>query len=124
MLKIEIRDYPVFMKLGYRSEERYKSQNVLVSLKITVDDSADPGLTDNLEQALDYGQVTELIESILADQEYKLIETVVHLVGQRVMEKFRCVSQVRVTVEKTCLPQSQMKTSRVKISQEFDRKGS
>jgi dihydroneopterin aldolase len=121
MLKIEIRDYPVFMKLGYRSEERYKSQNVLVSLKIMVDQSADPGLTDNLEQALDYGKVTELIESLLADREYKLIETVVHLVGRSVIEQFSCVARVQVTVEKTCLPQSQMKTSRVKISQEFER---
>jgi dihydroneopterin aldolase len=121
MLQIDVRNYPVFMKIGYRSEERFKAQNVLISVRLVVSPAGDPGQSDDLNQAVDYGQVAHLIEELLAGKEYKLIETAVHAVGRGIIQQFPAVLSARVSVEKTCLPQSQMKTSRVKISRDFSR---
>ena len=120
-MQMSIKNYPVFMKLGFRTEERYKAQNVLVSLSMELSSHVDPELSDDLERALDYGKITGFLDDILEGQEYKLIETVVNKIGLSLIENFEPISKVDVKVEKTCLPQMVLKTGRVTIKKHFDR---
>jgi dihydroneopterin aldolase len=116
---IQVIDFPVYMKIGYRSVERLEAQNVLVSLDVNVDNDADPGLSDDLGRALDYGLLAGMIDEQLNGRECRLIETAVNLVGEAIMRANPRIKDCTVTVEKTSLPQSIMKTARVRVNKRF-----
>jgi len=116
---IQVIDFPVYMKIGYRSVERLEAQNVLVSLDVKVDNDADPALSDDLSRALDYGVLAGIIDEQLNGRECRLIETAVNLVGEAIIRAHYRIKECAVTVEKTSLPQSIMKTARVRVTKQF-----
>ena len=122
-MKIHISEYPVFMKLGYYSRERLPGQEILVSLEADIGDSLNFAEKEELSASVDYGQLIRLTEETLRDKEIKLVETVVSLLGRRVIEQFPRIVGVNVRVEKPVLPDGMGKGAKVSVSHYFSRDG-
>lgn len=121
MTKIEIIDYPVFLKLGCFSSEKLHGQEVLISLTAWLKN--DPGVSDCLDETLDYGVLLSYISEKYSYTSVNLIETVLNDLGESITSKYHEIDKLEVSVEKTILPESVAKGGRVKISGEFCKKG-
>ena len=119
ILNIEILEYPVYFKLGFYREERYEAKKVLISLNISLKTGVAYTNSDNIAETLDYGVVAQFLDQLLLNKEILLIETVVNQVGQQCLETFTDIKKIKVTVEKTCLPEEILKTARVRCYDEF-----
>ena len=119
MTKIEIIDYPVFVKLGCFEAERLHGQEVLVSIEAILSDERNPGVSDELSETIDYGSILKYVDDQFSARSVNLIETVLNELGSGLIVTFETLKQVNVSVEKTILPESISKGGRVKISGTF-----
>lgn len=119
MTKIEIIDYPVFVKLGCFEAERLHGQEVLISLEAILAEERNPGTSDELSETIDYGSLLKFIDDKFAARSVNLIETILNELGRSIIVSFETLKQVNVSVEKTILPDSLSKGGRVKISGTF-----
>jgi dihydroneopterin aldolase len=120
--KIEIIDYPVFIKLGCFSSERLHGQEVLISLTAWLKQGNEPGVSDCLDNTLDYGILMSFISEKYSYASINLIETILNDLGECITSKYDEIDRLEVSVEKTILPESIAKGGRVRISGEFSRK--
>ncbi len=119
-MRINIARYPVFMKLGYFHGERVRGQEVLVSL--SVDLVHDPaGIDDILEKTADYGKILAVLDQTLQDQEMNLIETAVERAGKALLQHFRNIVAVELSVEKPQIPNGLGRGAQVSVSEIFHR---
>ncbi len=121
MLSIHIQDFPVSMRLGVYPEERQHPQEVLISMRLDLNPSIQPGRSDDLQQTVDYGAVMGCVREILEHREVKLVETVVDYTGNTVLEQFSGVERVHVSVVKSTLPPRIARTAVVRVEQTFSR---
>ncbi len=120
MPMIEIRDYPVFMKIGWTKAERLAPQEVLVSLTAQLNTSCEEHIEDHLDLTLDYAVMMKHIDEILETKEFKLIETIVSRLGHSFLRDFELIKSLEVAVEKK-IPFGLAKGATIKISHEFQR---
>jgi thioredoxin reductase (NADPH) len=91
-------------RIGVYPRERRRRQTLGFDLSFEVDAGA-AAPTDSLHRTIDYAAVADVIETMLAQQHYNLIETVADGVATRLLAHFDTRS-VRVRVTKPGVPQT------------------
>ena len=81
----------------FEVEKRYE-QRILVSVDLDVADDYD-GLSDRLEDVLDYGAIIDVVRQIVAERHFHLIETLAERISEVALEDAR-VGWVRIAIEK------------------------
>jgi dihydroneopterin aldolase len=114
---LEIKDYPVFVRLGCFPEEKKNGQTVFVTLKAQL--SITPGDSDLLSQTLDYGKLLQKIDLILMDQKINLIETAVNRLGDHLLGGFPQIKHLWVSIHKPVLPSDLGKGAKISVSGDF-----
>jgi dihydroneopterin aldolase len=118
-MRIEIIEYPVFMRIGCFREERLHGQEVLVTVFAELGLHPDIDLNDELKKTVDYGEIIRTLDVVLKDREFKLIESAVKALGQSLLKQFAMVKHVDVTIEKPVLPGGIAKGGRIRIQDSF-----
>jgi dihydroneopterin aldolase len=99
---IRLRGLEVFAHHGVLAEERQIGQRFVVDVDLSVDLAA-AGKSDDLGQTVDYGALTERVQSVVAGERWNLIERVAQRVAEIAFE-FDGVASVTVTVHKPEAP--------------------
>lgn len=82
------------MKEEHRIGGRYE---VDVSMLLDIDEAAK---TDDLSKTVDYEKIYRLVEGIVTQNNFYLIERLAYLIGHKVLEVYEKVQSVEVTVRK------------------------
>ena len=75
MDKIEIRDLECYCHHGVLEEEKRLGQKFLVSVVMYID-ARKAGKTDDLTFSVDYAEVSHVVNNMMTNLQYKLIETI------------------------------------------------
>ena len=96
--RVFVRDLELMARVGiYEVEKRYV-QRIVVSVDLTVFDDYD-GVSDRLEDVVDYGRIVGAIRSIVDSEHFHLIETLAERIAAASLEDKRILGAL-VTVEK------------------------
>lgn len=85
-------------KIGVLSWEKAATQKLLVDLTLNMD-LTKPGLSDNLEDGVDYKAVTDLVAAHAQKKHYELLEHFAESLATRLFELFPFTC-VKITVHK------------------------
>ncbi len=103
MDKIRIRELKIFAYHGVFEFENQNGQNFYVNAELEVDTET-AGMTDNLDESVNYGLVCELIHKVMTKNTYKLIETAAQKIATEILLNYSLVKQVTVEVRKPEAP--------------------
>ncbi len=93
-----VRGHELMASVGvYEHEKRYE-QRIIVSVDLAVADAYD-GVSDRLEDVLDYGDVVKIVERSSSERHVQLIETLAARIADLCLADAR-VQRVRVRIEK------------------------
>ena len=96
--RIEIKDLLLRTIIGINHDERRDRQDVMVSLVLHTDLRA-AGMSDDLQDTLDYRALTKRVIGLVESSQFYLIERLASAVAQLCLEEPR-VERVTVTIEK------------------------
>ncbi len=98
MDKIIIHALKIETVIGCLAWERQVKQSVIFDLELELDSKL-AGDTDNLDNTLDYSQITQTIIKFVENSQFKLIEALASQTAQLILEKFN-ISHLRLTLTK------------------------
>ncbi len=98
MDEIYIRDLVVRAIIGTNPEERIERQDVLINLTLFTD-TRKAGLTDNLEDTVNYRDIAKQILTLAEQSQFYLVEKLAEEIARVVLADPRVV-RVRVQVDK------------------------
>lgn len=96
--RVFVRDLELMARVGIFEVEKRYVQRIVVSVDLAVLDDYD-GVSDRLEDVVDYGRVVAAVRSIVDSEHFHLIETLAERIAAACLEDRRIVS-TRVTIEK------------------------
>lgn len=88
---------------GVLAGEREQGQVFVVDLELLLD-LKPAGDTDNIDLTVSYAEVFDVVEEVVAGEPMNLIEAVAERVAGNVLENFKRVREVRVTLKKPQAP--------------------
>jgi 7,8-dihydroneopterin aldolase/epimerase/oxygenase len=88
---------------GVMQHEAEVGQTFKLDLQLDVD-LAEASLSDRLAHTVGYDQVVEVARSAFCGQRYRLVEAAAGAVADAVLDQFRQVAGIRVTVHKPHAP--------------------
>jgi len=94
---LELEGLAVFGRHGVLEEERREGQEFLYDIRLDVGDA---GVSDRIEDAVDYREVADCVREVSASRDFNLIEALAGAVADALIARF-AVSSVRVRVTKT-----------------------
>ena len=97
--RIHIRDLTLRTIIGVRERERTQRQDVILNLELETDLSR-PGASDNIADAVDYGELSRMLGGHVEESRFHLIERLASSVADLVIEHFPAVFAASVTVDK------------------------
>lgn len=103
MDQIKIDRIKVFAHHGVYPNEVAQGQFFYVSIAMDVD-TRSAGLTDELSESVDYGEVSMFIEKFMKKNTYKLLEAVTENLAREILLKYSLVKKVTVKVSKPQAP--------------------
>lgn len=103
MDKIQVKGLKVFAHHGVYPEESAQGQNFYVSATLYVD-TRPAGLTDDLEQSVDYGDLCLFMDRYMKKHTFKLLETVTENLAREILHRYPLVWSVEVSVSKPHAP--------------------
>jgi D-erythro-7,8-dihydroneopterin triphosphate epimerase len=95
---IEIRDLLVRCIVGINPEERVKKQDVIINLTL-FGDLRQAGLSDDIEDAINYKTLTKRVLDHVEESEYFLVERMAHKIAEIAVLEFG-IQRAIVSVEK------------------------
>jgi len=98
MNSIFIQDLKVKTKLGVPDWERLSPQSVLIDIEIALPNHANFN-SDNIQDTIDYGEVCAMVERLLGEQTFKLVETMAEQICQHILQDFKA-PWVRIKISK------------------------
>ncbi|WP_172257531.1 dihydroneopterin aldolase [Saccharibacillus deserti] len=99
MDKMIISRMEYYGRHGVFEEERRLGQRFYVGLELEMDLSA-AGLTDDLEQAVNYAEVHETVKGVVEGESVKLIEALAERIASEVLRTYTRVEAATVKVTK------------------------
>lgn len=93
----------VFAYHGVLEREQEEGQTFFVSAELLVP-TRQPGRTDELADAVDYGAVCHFIDRFLRGHTYRLIETAAERLAEALLLTFAPIRQVRLRIDKPSAP--------------------
>jgi dihydroneopterin aldolase len=88
---------------GALKEENVLGQKFFVDLELFVD-LHKAGITDSVENTVHYGEVYQLVKTIVENRRFNLIEALGENIAQEVLFKFSLVEEIRVVIKKPEAP--------------------
>lgn len=114
--RISLRDLRVTAVVGVLPQERIDPQPLSIDIDIHTDLTA-AGMTDRLEDSVDYGAVCSRIVELVTDHAPLLLERLAHLMAEDLLGAFPTVDAVVIEVRKLRPPVPQdLATSGVRIT--------
>lgn len=101
--RIYLKNCSFFARHGVMDEEKVLGQRFFVDADLTV---ADNGAldSDDIEGTVHYGEVFQVIESVVTGERYYLIEALAKRIGRVLCERFPGVVHASITVRKPSAP--------------------
>ena len=96
MTEVELAGLRVFGRHGVTDEEREHGQDFLYDIRMAV---ADRGLSDRIEEAVDYRDVADAVRELSSGRQFALLEALAAAVADMIVERFD-VERVYVRVRK------------------------
>lgn len=103
MDKVIIRELEVYAKHGVFKEENVLGQKFVINADLYVD-TRKPGMTDELEDAIDYADVCHEIDIFLKEHTYKLIEKAAETLAEHLLKEFDLLKSVNLEIKKPWAP--------------------
>ncbi|KNF09200.1 dihydroneopterin aldolase FolB [Gottschalkia purinilytica] len=103
MDKIIMKNLGFYGYHGALVEENVLGQKFFLDIEIYAD-LKKAGDTDNVEDTIHYGEVYELIKSIVEEKRFKLIESLAENIASSVIKGFSKVQEIVVTIKKPEAP--------------------
>jgi dihydroneopterin aldolase len=94
---LELEGLAIFGRHGVLEEERRDGQEFLYDVRLDVGDA---GVTDRIEDAVDYRQVADCVREVSDSRSFNLLEALATAVADALVQRFP-VRSVRVQVRKT-----------------------
>jgi 7,8-dihydroneopterin aldolase/epimerase/oxygenase len=96
--RVFVRDFEILASVGVFEHEKRYEQRILLSADLAVRDAYD-GVSDRLEDVLDYSTLLEGIALLVQREHVNLLETLAERIAQHCLADQR-VESVRVRIEK------------------------
>lgn len=96
--RVFVRGIELLASVGVFEVEKRYEQRVLVSVELDVTDAYD-GMSDRLEDVLDYGSIATTVQLMVEARHFHLIETLAERIAEAMLVDAR-VQGVRVRIEK------------------------
>ena len=103
MDKICIDELKIFAHHGVFEHENINGQNFCVNAVLYVD-TEKAGISDCLDDSVNYGTVCELIGRVMTENTYKLIETAAQSVAEAILREYSLVDSVEIEIRKPEAP--------------------
>lgn len=103
MDKIKIQGLEIFARHGVFPEENALGQKFVVSAVLYVD-TRRAGLSDRLEESINYGEVSHLIQRFLEARVCKLLECVAELLARELLRTYPLLHAVDLEIQKPWAP--------------------
>ena len=103
MDKVQITDLEVFARHGVFPEENKLGQKFTVSVQMFMD-VEQAVLQDNIEQAVNYGEVCYFIKDWMEQHTMKLLETVADQLAKDILMRFPMIERIVLEVKKPNAP--------------------
>ena len=94
---LELKGLAIFGRHGVLEEERRDGQEFLYDIRMDVGEA---GVSDRIEDAIDYREIADCVREVSASRGFNLIEALAQSVADALVERFP-VRSVRVRVTKT-----------------------
>lgn len=96
--RVFVRDFEIVASVGVFEHEKRYEQRILLSADLAVRDDYD-GISDRLEDVLDYSKLVEGIALLVQQEHVNLLETLAERIARHCLTDPR-VENVRVQIEK------------------------
>lgn len=103
MDKIIIENLEIFARHGVLKEENALGQKFIVSAVLNCDTRL-AGLSDSLENSVNYAEVCALIEKEMKNNTFRLIEAAAERIAERILLSYTAVKSVSVKIKKPWAP--------------------
>lgn len=103
MDQIIIKNLEAFGYHGVFEEEAFLGQKFIVDAVLYLD-TRKAGKTDNLQESLDYGEVCQIIKTLVETERYQLIERLAEELAEKLLLTFLRIKAVEITVKKPWAP--------------------
>lgn len=103
MDKITIKDLEIYANHGVFPEENALGQKFLVTAVLHTSTRL-AGLTDELTASVHYGEVSHLIQKIVTENTWKLLEKIAEETASAILLSYPLVSQADITIKKPWAP--------------------
>jgi dihydroneopterin aldolase len=85
MITVEVRDLRVFGRHGVHGEERERGQDFVFDVELEV---GERGASDRLEDAVDYVEVTRVVQEVSDATQYALLEALASAIADELERRF------------------------------------
>jgi dihydroneopterin aldolase len=96
VITVEVRDLRLFGRHGVHDEEREHGQDFLFDVELEV---GERGTSDRLEDAVDYVEVTRVVQEVSDAEQFNLLEALASAVADELEKRF-APDRIRVRVRK------------------------
>ncbi len=96
MITVEVRELRVFGRHGVHADERGRGQDFLFDVELEV---GERGVSDRLEDAVDYVEVARAVQEVSDARQFALLEALAGAVAEELERRFG-PERVRVRVRK------------------------
>ncbi len=103
MDKIHIKDLEIYAYHGVNPEENRLGQKFLFTLELSTDFS-EAAQKDDIEKSVNYAEVCKFVESLITENQFKLIETCADTVARGLLRRFPSLEKARVLLKKPWAP--------------------
>jgi dihydroneopterin aldolase/2-amino-4-hydroxy-6-hydroxymethyldihydropteridine diphosphokinase len=103
MDKIKIKKLEVYAKHGVYPEENVLGQKFVISA-VLYTSTRKAGLTDDLEESVNYGEVSHFIRRFVEEHTWKLLEKVLEQLAQAILLQYPLLRRVDLEIEKPWAP--------------------
>jgi dihydroneopterin aldolase len=101
--KILLKDIKLYGYHGVFEKEQEIGQYFHINIELTLD-LKKAGITDELENTVDYSKVYDIIKNINNNNKFRLIESFAHNISEEIMSTFDKIKDVTVQVRKPDAP--------------------
>ena len=98
MDKVYLKNYVVVAKHGYYKEEHAKAQRFVVSVVVSCDTKT-AGMSDDLQETLNYEYIRTSVHDILMKSPHSLVESLAEEIAVKILSHSRAVT-VEVDISK------------------------
>ena len=104
MFYLNLNDMEFLAKHGVLAEEKVTPQKFVVDVQVETDQIVQAAATDQIDDALNYVGVYELVHDIMMNQQFDLIETIAVKIAQEIVATYNTVISANVKVTKVNPP--------------------